>query len=731
MYFYENLLFRNNSILNRIKNPSLFSSRISYFVMKKLPLLVLLFCVTIGNSQNILSPSQKVSLTFSLSKEGKPTYFVNYKNQSIVKESTLAILLKGLPALDANFRIDSIGQKKVNETWQPVLGEQSNIKNNYNEMKVALSQQSTNRKINIVFRVFDEGVAFRYDFPKQRNLDYFIISDEKTQFNLTGNHKTFWLPGDFDSQEYPYTESKLSEINTDNIDKNNGIGLKSIAGKFVIQSPLMMKSAEGVYINIFEAAVVNYPVMHLDLVPEAFQLTSHLVPNAIGDKAYLQTPCVSPWRTIMVSDDARDIVGSKMILNLNEPCKIKDVSFIKPMKFVGVWWEMHVGKSTWDYAGSQNAQNAADGKLKPSGKHGATTENTKRYIDFAAKNGFDGVLVEGWNTGWEDWFGNWKENVFDFVTPYPDYNLKEVNDYAKSKGVKMIMHNETSASVANYERHLDRAFNLMKEYGYPAVKTGYVGRIIPRGEFHDGQTMVNHFNYVAQRAADYQLMVDSHESSRPTGYSRTYPNYVAAEAARGNEFNAWSVGNPPMHETILPFTRLLGGPMDYTPGIFEIKMSYYDKTKTEQVHTTLAKQLALYLTMYSPVQMAADLPENYERYPDAFQFIKDVAVDWQDSKYLEAEPGDYLTVARKEKNGERWFLGAITDENARDTEIKLDFLSPNKKYKAIIYKDGTDADWKNNPKSYQIKAIQVTFKSKIKLHLANGGGTAISFQPIN
>ena len=731
MYFYENLLFRNNSILNRIKNPSLFSSRISYFVMKKLPLLVLLFCVTIGNSQNILSPSQKVSLTFSLSKEGKPTYFVNYKNQSIVKESTLAILLKGLPALDANFRIDSIGQKKVNETWQPVLGEQSNIKNNYNEMKVALSQQSTNRKINIVFRVFDEGVAFRYDFPKQRNLDYFIISDEKTQFNLTGNHKTFWLPGDFDSQEYPYTESKLSEINTDNIDKNNGIGLKSIAGKFVIQSPLMMKSAEGVYINIFEAAVVNYPVMHLDLVPEAFQLTSHLVPNAIGDKAYLQTPCVSPWRTIMVSDDARDIVGSKMILNLNEPCKIKDVSFIKPMKFVGVWWEMHVGKSTWDYAGSQNAQNAADGKLKPSGKHGATTENTKRYIDFAAKNGFDGVLVEGWNTGWEDWFGNWKENVFDFVTPYPDYNLKEVNDYAKSKGVKMIMHNETSASVANYERHLDRAFNLMKEYGYPAVKTGYVGRIIPRGEFHDGQTMVNHFNYVAQRAADFQIMVDSHESSRPTGYSRTYPNYVAAEAARGNEFNAWSVGNPPMHETILPFTRLLGGPMDYTPGIFEIKMSYYDKTKTEQVHTTLAKQLALYLTMYSPVQMAADLPENYERYPDAFQFIKDVAVDWQDSKYLEAEPGDYLTVARKEKNGERWFLGAITDENSRDTEIKLDFLSPNKKYKAIIYQDGKDADWKNNPKSYQIKAIQVTSKSKIKLHLANGGGTAISFQPIN
>ena len=699
--------------------------------MKKLSLLVLLLTITFGNAQSILSPSQKLILTFSLSKEGKPTYSVTYKNQSIVSESTLGIKLKASNSLDANFVIDSIGHKSVNETWQPVLGEQSNIKNNYNEMTLALSQMGNNRKMNIVFRIFDEGVAFRYEFPKQEKLNYFIISDEKSQFNLTGNHKAFWLPGDFDSQEYPYTESKLSEVNTDNIDKNNGIGLKSIAGKFVIQSPLMMKSAEGVYINIFEAAVVNYPVMHLDLVPENFQLTSHLVPNAIGDKAYLQTPCVSPWRTIMISNDAREIVSSKMILNLNEPCKIADVSFIKPMKFVGVWWEMHVGKSTWDYAGSQNAQNAADGQLKPSGKHGATTENTKKYIDFAAKNGFDGVLVEGWNSGWEDWYGNWKENVFDFVTPYPDYNLKEVNDYAKSKGVKMIMHNETSASVANYERHLDRAFNLMKEYGYPGVKTGYVGRIIPRGEFHDGQTMVNHYNYVAQRAADFQLMVDSHESSRPTGYSRTYPNYVAAEAARGNEFNAWSVGNPPMHETILPFTRLLGGPMDYTPGIFEIKMSYYDKNKTEQVHTTLAKQLALYLTMYSPMQMAADLPENYERYPDAFQFIKDVAVDWQDSKYLEAEPGDYLTVARKEKNGERWFLGAITDENARDTEIKLDFLSPNKKYKAIVYQDGKDADWKNNPKSYTIKTLEVTCKSKIKLHLRNGGGTAISFQPTN
>ena len=433
----------------------------------------------------------------------------------------------------------------------------------------------------------------------------------------------------------------------------------------------------------------------------------------------------------MISDDARDIVSSKMILNLNEPSKIDDTSWIKPMKYVGVWWEMHVGKSTWDYAGSQNAQNALVKDLKPTGKHGATTENTKRYIDFAAKHGFDGVLVEGWNVGWEDWFGNWKEDVFDFVTPYPDFNIAEVSAYAKSKGVKMIMHSETSGSVANFERHLDRSLQNMINYDYPAVKTGYVGRIIPRGEFHDGQTMVNHFNFVARRAADYKVMVNSHESSRPTGYNRTYPNYIAAEAARGTEFNAWSNGNPPMHETILPFTRLLGGPMDYTPGIFEIKMSHYDATKKEQVHTTLAKQLALYVTMYSPLQMAADLPENYEKYPDAFQFIKDVAADWDESKYIEAEPGDYLTVVRKTKGKESWFLGAITDENPRKTEIKLDFLTPNKKYKAIIYQDGITADWQKNPINYEIKTMTVTSKTKLKLVLAAGGGTAISFLPIN
>ena len=682
-------------------------------------------------SQNIKSPSNKISVNFELTTDGQPSYSVYYNNKPVIFASTLGIKLKDKTALDANFEIADTKTNSFNESWKPVLGEQATIVNHYNELTVSLIQKGTKIKMNIIFRVFDEGVAFRYDFPKQKDLNYFIISDEVSQFNLTDNHKVFWIPGDYDSQEYVYNETKFSEIDNSKLNLKNGIGVKSIAGQYVVQSPLMMKSPSGLYLNIFEAAVVNYPIMHLNADVKNYKLSANLVPNAIGDKAYLQAPCVSPWRTIMMSDDARDIVGSKMILNLNEPCKIDDTSYIKPMKYVGIWWEMHVGKSTWDYAGSQNAQNVLTKDLLPSGKHGATTENTKRYIDFAAKNGFDGVLVEGWNVGWEDWFGNWKEEVFDFVTPYPDFDLNAVTAYAKSKNVKMIMHHETSASVANYERHLDRAFDLMKKHNYPAVKSGYVGKIIPRGEFHDGQTMVNHFNFVARHAADYKLMINSHESSRPTGYSRTYPNYIAAEAARGNEFNAWSTGNPPMHETILPFTRLLGGPMDYTPGIFEIKMSHYDKTKTEQVHTTLAKQLALYVTMYSPLQMAADLPENYEKYPDAFQFIKDVAVDWDESKYLEAEPGDYLTVARKTKGKETWFLGAITDENARKSEIKLDFLTKGKKYKAIIYEDAKDADWKNNPKAYKISTIEVSSKSKINLNLAPGGGTAISFEPIN
>jgi len=686
--------------------------------------------VSVTFAQTLSSPNKNIQLNFYITDNGIPQYSVNYKNKAVIEKSNLGIELQDTNHLTQNFELITSENSTFNETWQPVLGEELNITNHYNQLTLQLNQKKTNRKLTLIFKVYNEGVAFRYEFPLQENLTYFTISDEKTQFNLTENYKTFWIPGDYDSQEYTYNETKISEINIANLDLNNGIALKTNKSNYRVQSPLQLKSTAGLYVNIFEAAVNNYPVMHLDVDTKNYDFTSHLVPNALGAKAYLRTPAVSPWRTLMISDDARDIVSSKLILNLNEPCKIEDTSFIKPMKYVGIWWEMHIGKATWDYAGSQNAQNALDKELKPSGKHGATTSNTKKYIDFAAKHGFDGVLVEGWNTGWEDWFGNWKEDVFDFQTPYPDFNLKEVTDYAKLKGVKMIMHHETSGSVANYERYLDRAFQLMKNYNYPAVKSGYVGRIIPRGEYHDGQTMVNHFNFVAKRAADFKLMVNSHESSRPTGFHRTYPNYIAAEAARGNEFNAWSNGNPPMHETILPFTRLLGGPMDYTPGIFEIKMNVYDASKKEQVHTTLAKQLALYVTMYSPLQMAADLPENYEKYIDAFQFIKDVAVDWQKSIYLEAEPGDYLTVVRKEKNGERWFLGTITDENPRKTNVNLSFLSPNKTYKMIVYKDKKDAHWQNNPKSYEILTKKVTYKDNLTLELAAGGGCAVSFEPM-
>ncbi|WP_415061062.1 glycoside hydrolase family 97 protein [Flavobacterium sp.] len=698
--------------------------------MNKVVLLFFVIITPFAMAQKLNSPNNQLELKVGVNKIGRPYYSLLYKNKAVVETSFLGLVLKQTNTLAADFEIKNHAIKTVNEKWNPVLGEQKEITNHFNELTVELFQKTTQRKMNIVFRLFDEGLAFRYEIPAQEKLNYFVISDETTQFALTEDYKVFWIPGDYDSQEYVYNETKLSEIDVTKLDMNNGIGMKGPMAKSRIQSPVMLKSPSGMYVNIFEAAVVNYPIMHLDVDTSTFLMQSHLVPNAIGDKAYLQAPANTPWRTIMVSDDARKILASKMTLNLNEPSKIEDTSWIKPMKYVGIWWEMHVGKATWDYAGSQNAQMAQDAELKPTGKHGATTENTKKYIDFAAKHGFDGVLVEGWNVGWEDWFGNWKENVFDFVTPYPDFNVEEVKKYAQSKGVKMIMHHETSGSVANYERRLDRAFSFMKKHNYDAVKTGYVGKIIPRGEWHDGQTMVNHFNWVVERAAEYKIMINSHESSRPTGVHRTYPNYIAAEAARGNEFNAWSVGNPPAHETILPFTRFLGGPMDYTPGIFEIKMSHYDAAKKEQVHTTLAKQLALYVTIYSPLQMAADLPENYERYPDAFQFIKDVEVDWDDTRILEAEPGDFVTIARKTKGKETWFLGAITDENPRSTEITVDFLTPGKKYKATIYQDGKDAHWEKNPKAYTIKTIEVTAKSKIKLNLAAGGGTAISFFPL-
>ena len=665
----------------------------------------------------VSSPDNSILLKVRHGEDNKILYSLSLNGKNIILPSGIGFSLSK-PAVELNrFAIVSADTTIFNETWKPVWGEVSTIRNNYKELVLKLKDKSNaGILLNVIFRVFNDGMGFRYEFPKQAGLNYFIVAEEKTQFAMAGDHKTFWIPGDYDTNEYPYNTTKLSEVDAvAAAKKEKDIAVTSPIGANAVQTPLMMKTTDGFYINIHEAALVNYPAMNLVLDKKTRTLQSHLVPDAVGNKAYLQAPAKTPWRTIIVSSRATDILASKTILNLNEPSKIGDEGWIKPQKFIGMWWEMHIGKANWPREG---------------GKHGANTQNVKTYIDFAAKYGFDGVLVEGWNEGWEDWFGNWKEEVFDFITPYPDFNLKEVNDYAKSKGIKMIMHHETSGSVANYERHLDRAFDMMQRYGYPAVKSGYVGKIIPRGEFHDGQTMVNHFNFTARRAADYKLMINSHESSRPTGYSRTYPNYIASEAARGNEFNAWSNGNPPMHETILPFTRLLGGPMDYTPGIFEIKMNVYDKTKTAQVHTTLAKQLALYITMYSPLQMAADLPENYEKYPDAFQFIKDVAADWDESKYLEAEPGDYLTIARKAKATENWFVGAITDENPRNTEIKLDFLTPGKKYKAIIYQDGKTAHWKNNPINYEIKTIEVTSKSKLKLILAAGGGTAISIMPI-
>lgn len=682
------------------------------------------------NQKPMLSPNGKLRLEFRLNAEGIPMYSLFFKDKPVIRESEMGFKVEMGMDFQKGFKLISQGSRSSDTKWKPVLGEVAEIRDNFNEFGIRLVQDVTERRLDIVFRLYDEGLAFRYQLPDQINWTYFQVTRELTQFKLTGDHKAFWIPGDFDSNEYVYYETPLSKIDTDNLELNNGIGFKGPMEKRRVQSPLMMKTADNLYINIFEAAVTNYPVMHLTLDLKDFSFRSDLAPNTTGSLAFLQTPCILPWRTVMVSDDARDILGSKMILNLNEPSKIDDTSWIKPMKYLGIWWEMHVDKSTWDYAGAgKNAKKDARGNLIPSGKHGATTANAKRYIDFAAANGFDGLLIEGWNVGWEDWFGNWKEEVFDFVTPYPDFDIKAVTEYAKNKKVELIMHHETSGSVANYERRLDRAYDFMEKYGYKSVKTGYVGRIIPRGEWHDGQTMVNHFNYAVRRAAERKIMVNSHESSRPTGLHRTWPNYIAAEAARGTEFNAWSNGNPPAHETILPFTRLLGGPMDYTPGIFETKMSFYNPEKTASVHTTLVKQLALYVTMYSPLQMAADLPENYEKYADAFQFIKDVAADWSDTKILKAEPGDYIIQARKAKGKESWFLGAITDESARNFEISLDFLTPGKKYKATLYEDGKDADFEKNPKSYTVKTITVDSKTKLKLNLAAGGGAAISFFP--
>jgi len=699
--------------------------------MSRFLFLLTVISFTTFYSQTITSPDKNLSLTFSTDKEGIPTYQLIRGNKTIIRQSKLGIELKDSPSFDKGFVVASVDTSTFDETWNSVWGEVNVIRNNYKELQITLVQPFVNnRELILRFRLYNDGLGFRYEFPMQDNLNYFIVSNELTQFCLTGDHTAFWIPGDYDTNEYYYTKTPLSKVDALFGKTVNEIFAKTVIGKNFVQSPLMLKTNDSLYINIFEAALVDYPAMHLEIDQTNFILTSHLVPDAVGNKAYMQTPCESPWRTIIVSNKATEILSSKIILNLNESSKIDDTSWIRPMKYIGIWWEMHIGKSSWNYADLNNVSlTATDWKsLTPNGKHGATTERTKYYIDFAAKHGFDGVLVEGWNVGWEDWFGKWKEEVFDFVTPYPDFDVEEISKYAASKNVKMIMHHETSSSVTNYERRMDEAYLFMKKYGYPAVKTGYVARIIPRGEWHDGQWMVQHYVRVAEKLAQNKLMLNSHESVRPTGLHRTYPNWLACEAARGNEFNAWSVGNPPEHETILPFTRLMGGPMDYTPGIFQIKMNFYDPNKTEQIHTTLAKQLALYVTMYSPLQMAADLPENYEKHLDAFQFIKDVAVDWDDTKYIEAEPGDFITVARKAKNKKEWFVGAITDENERTATIPLSFLDEGKKYIATIYSDAEDSHWENNPMTYQINTKTVSSKDILKIKLAPGGGCAISIK---
>lgn len=692
----------------------------------KYPVLCLLSLLLVAavSAQEITVSMQKVKLAFDVDKNGTPEYAVSFDQKPVIQPSSLGFVFTDNDNFNNNFQIISSEKKSVDESWKPVWGEVSDIRDHYEQVTVHLKQTGTNRLLDIVFRVFADGVGFRYEFPLQPGLGYFIVTNELTQFNLSGDHKTFWIPGDYDSNEYPYTISKISEIdNKSMVEKSTDIAVRVAPDRYSVQTPLMMKTADGLYINIHEAALVDYPAMQLHVNGSKHQLTCSLVPDAMGNKAYLHAPTHTPWRTIIVSDHATELLASKLILNLNEPSKISNTTWIAPMKFVGVWWEMQTGKGGWNYADNVYTTDSK-GQLIPNGRHSANTANVKRYIDFASNNGIKGVLVEGWNTGWEDWFGKWKENVFDFVTPYPDFDVKGLEDYSKEKGVMMIMHNETSGSATNYERQMDTAFRFMNQFGYHAVKTGYVGRIIPRGEHHDGQWMVNHYVRVAEKAAYYKVMVDMHEPVRPTGVQRTYPNWLANEAARGNEFNAFSAGNPPEHETILPFTRLMGGPMDYTPGIFKLKN--YTANTSRQVHTTLAKQLALYVTLYSPLQMAADLPENYEAHMDAFQFIKSVPVDWDDTKILAAEPGDYLVIARKEKGSNNWFIGAITDENKRQLKADLSFLDKGKKYEATIYADADNADWQQNPEAYTIKKIMVNNTTRLSLKLAPGGGTAIS-----
>lgn len=691
---------------------------------------------SLGATEVLTSPDGRLQLSFDLTADGTPTYKMDYNNKPVIATSRLGLELKNQKSLLDGFKMERVSRSSFDETWQPVWGEQSSIRNHYNEMAVCLSQPDDNghlREMIVRFRLYDDGVGFRYEWPAQDNFTYFTIKEERTEFAMTGDHTAYWIPGDYDTQEYDYTISRLSEVREKMPAVKFSYNVSStVFSDTGVQTSLQLKTDDGIYLNIHEAACVDYSTMHLNLDEKRMVLTSWLTPDARGDKGYLMAPCHSPWRTVMVTSTATAALDSKLILNLNEPCKLEDTSWIHPTKYMGVWWEMIVGKSSWAYsnASAVNLDSIDYKTMKPNGIHGANNDNVKRYIDFAAENGFDQLLVEGWNIGWEDWFGHEKDYVFDFVTPNPDFDIAKLNDYAHSKGIKLMMHHETSGSLRNYERHLDAAYSLMNKYGYDAVKSGYVGNMVPRGEYHYGQWSNNHYLYCVKEAAKHKIMVNAHEATRPTGLCRTYPNLVGNESARGTEYQQ-SAGIMPHHVTILPFTRLQGGPMDYTPGIFCMDVSKLNPENHGHVNATLCNQLALYVTLYSPLQMAADVPENYMRYADAFRFIKDVAVDWDESRYLAAEPGEYIIAARREKGGQRWFVGGVTNEDARTMTVDFSFLTMGQKYMATIYADAKDADYETNPEKYVISRRVVTAKDKEKIFMARGGGFAISLMPVD
>ena len=694
--------------------------------LKQLMLVASLLPAIVLRAETIKSPDGNLAADFKID-GGVPYYSLTYKGVKVIDYSRLGVRLKDGRGLDGGFVCTGVDTVTVDQTWRPVWGEESEIRDNYRQMVVDLKQPASGLTMSLRFRLFDDGLGFRYEWDAQPGLNTFILADELTEFRLGEDYLAFCMPGDYDTNEFAYTTARLSELQTE-LPKQSGTGFQSKAvGGLIVQTPLMLKGDNGLYVNIHEAALVDYAAMELAVDDAGFVLKADLVPDKNGDKGFLQASCHSPWRTVVVSDDARDILASRMILNLNEPCKFADTSWIKPMKYVGVWWEMFTGlPRSWNYSDYVWAKPGVTdyAELKPNGRHAATTANVKRYIDFASKYGFDAVLVEGWNEGWEEWTSYNKNRHFSFTSPYPDFDVEELQAYAKAKGVKIIMHHETSANAADYEKQIDGAYRFMKEHGYDAVKTGYVGNVIPRSEYHSSQWMNNHYIYVAGKAASYHIMVNSHEAVRPTGLCRTYPNWIAQESARGTEFESFG-GNNPDHTTILPFTRLMGGPMDFTPGLFEMDFSRYNKDKKDRVHSTLARQLALYVTMYSPLQMAADLPENYERFPDAFQFIRDVAVDWDKSVYLEAEPGDYITVARKAKGKNEWFIGNTSDENGHTSDLKLDFLDRGKKYSATIYRDAADASWDKNPQAYVVEKVTVDSGSVLHIVAASGGGYAV------